>query len=149
MNRAVQYLNFLGVAALAVLCAFQWSASSRIDHQREQLASTCQTQSAKIAEDEQSLQADTASIDDLNQRLSSATDELSKTHQQIEALTIRCDQMKSALAKWTAAVAQRDAALKQAADEIQKAMADRDQAVKKYNDLAGQYNAMIAGQNRN
>jgi chromosome segregation ATPase len=156
MNRKLQYLNFFGIAALSVLCVFQWRANSRIDQDRRQLASICQSQRGTISEDERALEADTAAMGDLNGRLTAATGDLLKERSDLAAanhqndlLTAQCDDLKSALAKWTAAVAQRDAALKQAADEIQKAAADRDQAVKKYNDLAGQYNSIVASQNRN
>ena len=42
-----------------------------------------------------------------------------------------------------AAVAQRDQALKQASSEFQKVANERNDAILKFNDLAGKYNAVV------
>jgi hypothetical protein len=43
-----------------------------------------------------------------------------------------------------AAVAARDAALKQAGDQIRRLSSERNDAVQKFNDLAGKYNALVS-----
>ena len=52
-------------------------------------------------------------------------------------------QLKSALDKWTAAVKDRDAALKHAGDLVQSLAKERNNAIQKFNDLADKYNALV------
>jgi chromosome segregation ATPase len=53
------------------------------------------------------------------------------------------DQLTAALNTWKAAVAARDAALKQAGEDIQKIADERNEAVRRFNDLADKYNAVV------
>ncbi len=53
------------------------------------------------------------------------------------------DQLKAALEQWVAAVAQRDDVIKQAGQQIQKLAGRRNDAMIKFNDLAGKYNGLV------
>jgi len=62
VNRFFSIFNCLGVAVLAVLCAIQWQANSRLENNVEQLDKTRIEQSAKIAEQERTLKDDAADL---------------------------------------------------------------------------------------
>jgi uncharacterized coiled-coil DUF342 family protein len=132
----MNYLNFAGVVALAVLCGFQWQTNSRVNLEAQSLQKTTLEQAAKIDEQTRTIKNDAADLDDLRGRLS-----LSESALADDEATIK--QLKNAMDKWIAAVAQRDQALKQAGGQIQKLAAERNEAILKFNDLAGKYNAVV------
>jgi uncharacterized coiled-coil DUF342 family protein len=132
----MNYLNFAGVIALAVLCSFQWQINSRVNLEAQSLQKTTLEQAAKIDEQDRTIKNDAADLDDLRNRLS-----LSESALADDEVTIK--QLKAALDKWIAAVAQRDQALKLAGVQIQKLANERNDAILKFNDLAGKYNAVV------
>jgi chromosome segregation ATPase len=136
VNRFLSIFNCLGVGVLAVLCAVQWQANSRLENNVEQLDKTRIEQSAKIAEQERTLKDDAADLEDLRQRLSMSESQLQKA-------VAEGTRLKAALDKWMAAVRQRDAALKQAGEQVQKLAGERNEAIQKFNDLADKYNALV------
>lgn len=132
----MNYLNFTGVVALAVLCGFQWQTNSRVNLEAQSLQKTTLEQAAKIDEQTRTIKNDAADLDDLRGRLS-----LSESALADDEATIK--QLKAAMDKWIAAVAQRDQALKQAGGQIQKLATERNEAILKFNDLAGKFNAIV------
>jgi len=148
MNRFLQIFNLLGVVSLAILSGFQWQANSGLSHQADALQATDDQQASKLIEQDQTIKDDATSIDDLRQRLDISESSLKDATAKVASLTDENTQLKSALDKWTAAVAQRDDALKQAGDQIQKLAADRNDTVQKYSDLVNKYNALVAGDNK-
>jgi chromosome segregation ATPase len=132
----MNYLNFAGVIALAVLCSFQWQTNSRVNLEAQSLQKTTLEQAGKIDEQTRTIKNDAADLDDLRGRLS-----LSESALADDEATIK--QLKAAMDKWIAAVAQRDLALKQASGQIQKLATERNEAILKFNDLAGKYNAIV------
>jgi chromosome segregation ATPase len=127
MNRIIQNLNLVGILAIAVLSATQWRDIERLDQTRI-------AQSAKINEQQTTLKQTTSDLGDTRQRLSISESSLQETKTTLATTTFERDQLKANLQKWTAAVAARDAA-------IQKLSAERNDAVKKFNDLVTKYNA--------
>jgi chromosome segregation ATPase len=142
MNRFLTVLNFLGVITLAVLCGFQWRTNSRLEHNVQALEKTRQEEVAKIADQAQAIKEDAADLEDLRQRLSLAETELTETQAKLRLRDAEYGQLQLTLKKWIQAVADRDAALKQAGEQMQKIAADRNAAIQKFNDLANQYNAL-------
>jgi len=143
MMRIITGSNLVGVLILAVLCAVQWKSDSDLNHEVDRLRQLSADQSAKIDDQEKSLKQDAADLDDLRQRLAVSEDALKDAKDKLTAATAERDQLKAAVDKWTAAVATRDDAIKQADAQIQKLTADRDDAVKKFNDLADKYNDVV------
>jgi chromosome segregation ATPase len=150
MNRFLSYFNFAGVIALAILCAVQWRTNSLLNQEVDHLEKTRLEQTAKIAEQDQTIQGDVADLDDFRRRLMISESALKKSDDQLatattqrDRATAERDQLKAALDQWIAAVAARDAALKQAGQQLQKTAAERNDAVVKFNDLAGKYNAVV------
>jgi chromosome segregation ATPase len=144
MNRFFLIFNFLGVSLLCVLCAAQWQTNSRLENSVEQFDKTRIEQTAKIAEQKNTLKDDAADLTDLRQRLSMSELELKNAVAERDHFAAEDKQLKTALDNWMAAVAARDAALRQASDQIQKLSNDRNDAVRKFNDLAGKYNALVS-----
>jgi len=144
MNRFFLVFNFLGVAALCVLCAAQWQTNSRLESTVEQLDRKRIEQTAKIAEQTTTLKDDAADLNDLRQRLSMSESELKDAVAARDRFAAEGRQLKTVLEKWMAAVAARDIALKQAGDQIQELSNERNDAVRKFNDLAGKYNALVS-----
>lgn len=159
MNRVLQYLNFLGVVTLAVLCAVQWRANLRLNQEADRLELTRQEQAAKIAEQEKTIKGYVADLDDFRVRLersetaltetlaklTAATTERDQLAAQRDQLLTQRDQLKATLDKWVAAVKQRDQTLKQAGEQIQKLAKERNEAIVKFNELVGKYNALVKG----
>jgi chromosome segregation ATPase len=139
----MKYLNFVGVVALAVLCSFQWQTNSRLHLEAQSLEKTKLEQAAKIDEQDHTIKNDATDLDDLRLRLSLSETALAEADQKVASDEAELKQFKAALDKWVAAVAQRDQALKQAGSEIQKVANERNDAILKFNDLAGKYNAVV------
>jgi chromosome segregation ATPase len=144
MNRFFLIFNFFGVAVLCVLCGAQWQTNTRLENSVEQLDKTRIEQSAKISAQEITLKENAADLTDLRQRLSMSESEMKKTVIERDRFAAEGKQLKAALDKWMAAVAARDAALRQAGDQIQKLSSERNDAAQKFNDLAGKYNALVS-----
>jgi len=139
----LQYINFLGVAAVAILCGFQWQTNSRLSLEVQSLEKTRLEQAAKIDEQDQTIKNDAVDLDDLRSRLSLAESALVEAQQKVADDQAEIKQLKTALDKWIAAVAERDQALKQAGTEILKLANERNEAILKFDDLAGKYNAVV------
>lgn len=143
MNRFFSIFNFLGVAALCVLCAAQWQTNSRLEDNVMRLDQTRIEQSTKIADQERTLKDDAADLDDLRLRLSMSESELKTTLAEHDHFAAEARQLKASLDQWIAAVKERDAALKKAGDLIQKLAVERNDAIARFNDLADKYNALV------
>lgn len=150
MSRFLQYFNLAGVAALAILCAIQWQQNSRINQEVIELEKVRLEQAAKIAEQANTIKGDAADLEEFRQRLVQTGNALKESDAKLAActaersqLTAERDQLKATLDKWVAAVAERDKVLKQASDELVKLAKDRNEAVLKFNDLAGKYNGLV------
>lgn len=150
MNRTLNYLNFVGVLLLAVLCALQWRRDSRLNLLAIDLEKTRQEQASKLAEQDATLKQNASDLDDLHDRLERSGVVLRDTEDKLASATAegnqhraQKDQLEQALKKWETAVAARDQTIKQAGVEIEKLAAERNDAVLKFNDLAGKYNAMV------
>jgi chromosome segregation ATPase len=157
MIRLLQWLNLLGILALASLCAEQWQVNRTLNLQNIALESRRIQQEATIADQIARIKADAADLDEMRSRLlidetaiQAAMEKIAVLQQSLlvsdaarKQLQAERDALKSALGTWQAAVAQRDAVLKDADQQLQKLIADRNAAVLKFNDLAGKYNDLV------
>jgi septal ring factor EnvC (AmiA/AmiB activator) len=143
MNRVLQWINLLGVLALAGLCAVQWSVNRRLNLTTQALERTRIEHEAKIAEQAKTIRNQAADLDEFRTRVRLSEDALADAEKKLQAMQSERDQLAASLEQWKAAVTQRDIVIKQAAAEIQKALDERDAAVKQFNDLATKYNAMV------
>jgi chromosome segregation ATPase len=157
VNRALQWINLVGVLALAALCAVQWRVNRRVNLQVIALEQTGDEQAAQIAERDKTIKSYVADLDEFRQRLKLAESQLTELDDKLR-LTVRerdqlvvdrnaliklRDELKASLEKWQAAVAERDAALAKATDQIKALAADRNEAVARFNELAEKYNGIV------
>ena len=143
MNRFFSIANFVGVAVLCALSAIQWHINSRLEASVRQLDQLRVEQTASIAQQGKTIAQNDADLDDLRQRLSMSESDLKTAVDERNRFAAEDNVLKSALDQWMSAVKQRDAALKQYGDLIQKLAADRNDAIGKFNDLASKYNALL------
>jgi septal ring factor EnvC (AmiA/AmiB activator) len=158
------YFNLLGVIALAVLCGFQWEANRRANLREVALDKIRQEQTQKIAEQDRTIKGYIADLDDFRHRLERTEAALKQIENQLatvsgerdraaaardqavaerDQLLTEREKFKETLAKWMAAVGERDEALKKASSEVQALGKDRNEAVMKFNDLAVKYNGLV------
>jgi SMC interacting uncharacterized protein involved in chromosome segregation len=136
MRTALTCLNFLGVFVLAVLLCIQWRINSRLEADDLRLDQLRIEQSAKIADQDISLKQNAADLDDFRQRLSMSESSLKSAIIERDKLAELVDQLRKMLDQWKAAVAARDQA-------IQQLIAQRNDAITKFNALADKYNASV------
>jgi chromosome segregation ATPase len=150
MNRVFAVFNFFGVLVLCVLCAIQWQVNSRVNRRAISLDEIRQQQATKLADSDKTIRAYTSDLEDLRQRLSLSESQLKELDEKLSheiaernQLAAERDDLKIALGKWMAAVAERDKTINQARDELQKLATERNDAVQKLNDLADKYNKLV------
>jgi chromosome segregation ATPase len=136
MIRFATGFNFIGVLALAVLCAAQWRIDSQLHSQITDLEAIRIQQIEKITEQEKTIRGQSADLDDFRNRLMLCESQLNQSQEMVGHL-------KAALDKWIAAVDARDKAIKQAGVLLQKLADERNDAVMKFNDLASKYNTLV------
>lgn len=150
MNRGWQFLNFLGVAVLAVICAVQWRRDGLLNQDVNRLEKTRLEQTAKIAEQEKTargLADDLAGFKEQLTRVQRESEEnrkkLQETERENHLLTDAREQLQASITNWEAAVTLRDDRLKTANERITE-FADRlNASIGKYNELASNYNVVV------
>src|ERR1700743_1766956 len=125
MNRQLQLLNLLGVLALAALCVAQWQRARGLDLQTIQLEKPRQAQQQKISEQEETARGLSADLADFKERFKTEHDDLEDTKRKLRAtpsatLTAERDELRESVTNWVAAVAQRDALVKEANGRIEE-----------------------------
>lgn len=155
--KGLGYFNLLGVMVLAALCVVQWRINRRINLEEIGLDKVRQQQAQTISDQKNALAGCAADLDQLRTRLEQTDaalkevegklDDVNRQKAQVtaerdQAIAER-DQCTANLAKWMAAVKERDAALKKAADEITALSKGRNDAVQEFNDLARKYNGVV------
>lgn len=150
MSRLIQFINLIGVCALAVLCASQWQTNRQLNLDVLRLEKARQANESKIAEQEIAIRGYAADLDDFRDRLARSDAALKETNAKLSAtaeerdrLLGERDQLKAAIDKWAAAVSERDAALKRAGEKMNSIATERNDAVGKFNDLAAKYNGLV------
>ncbi|MDB5333624.1 MAG: hypothetical protein JWP03_4775 [Phycisphaerales bacterium] len=150
MTRALQYINLAGVLALAVLCGFQWTANRKAHLDATALEKVRMRQAATIAEQATTIRGNIADLNSFRDRLQTsqtalteAASKLKTTSAERDKVAVERDELRMSRDTWMAAVSERDVALKQAKDQIEKLGRERNEAVMKFNDLAGKYNAIV------
>ena len=150
MNRALTYVNLAGVILLAALAVAQWRVNRRTNLQAIQLEKVGQEQSARIAEQDKTVQGQAADLETFRGQLTKThatlketESKLATTEQEVRQLAGERDQLKISVTNWAAAVTARDEQLKLANTELKKLGDDRNEVVGKFNDLAAKYNSVV------
>jgi chromosome segregation ATPase len=143
MNRVMQWINFLGVLAVALLCVVQWSVNRRLNLETADLERKQIALNAKVDEQSKTIRDQAADLEEFRTRVQLSEQALADAETKLRALHAERDRLESSRSLYASAVTQRDTVIKKAAAEIQQAWNDRNDAVKKFNDLAMKYNAMV------
>jgi chromosome segregation ATPase len=146
----MKYLNLLGVIGLAALCVAQGRQDQLLNLRAGGLDRTCAEQAEAIRKKDLTLKGNEADLGELHGRLERAgaaieesEAKLAKATENVSQLTAERDGLKAAVENWTAAVAERDKALKDAGQRITSTATERNEAIEKFNDLATKYNGMV------
>jgi chromosome segregation ATPase len=150
MNRSLQYLNLLGVVALAALCVMQWRANRHLNLDVNGLEKARQEQAVRLADQEKTLTGYKADLDGFRGQLSRAAAEAAETgahlaaaqHQLTQVLAER-NQLNASVSNWMAAIEERDKQVKLANERLLKLAAERNEAVQRHNDLAEKYSEAV------
>ena len=150
MNRALSFLNLLGVLMLAGLCILQWRANRTLNLEVNRLEQTNQTQAARLEEQARDLRGLTADLERFRGQLGATTLSQKDAEEKLRAgehlaaqLAGEHDQLKAAVAQWTAAVAARDERLTEANTRIRDLSAQLNDTVAKYNALVATHNDLV------
>lgn len=146
----IHAFNFVGVLALTGLCLAQWTRDRQLNLEINRLEQVRLDQTSKIADLEQAiagLKEDLAQIKNLYNQSQTELAETRKKLRGAEAenilLVSERDQLKASVARWTEAVAVRDARITEANEHIRKLSDDLNGAILKFNELATNYNAVV------
>lgn len=150
MSRSLTWINLAGVAVLAGLCGFQWRANRALNLDVNALQKTGIAQAARIAEQDKTLAGLASDLDSFRTQLTAAHAQLRDTSEKLHTsetavsqLTAERDQLKEAIATWTAAVQIRDERITEANDRIREVGGRLQEAVEKFNELATRYNDSV------
>lgn len=154
MNR-LPYVNLLGVLALAALCVVQWQRDRRLNLDVSRLEQTRIDQAGQLAEQERALRNLQADLAQFKEQFTQSQAELGGTRQKLRAaerdarqLSTERDQLKTSTTQWAAAVADRDERLKEAGAQLRRSADDLNAAVRKFNELATNHNAVVQDLNK-
>jgi chromosome segregation ATPase len=150
VTRALQIINLVGVLALAGLCAFQWRQNRttnlgliQTEDARRKLAETVEQQ-------KKDLQARTADLEEFRERLGAMTTQWKAGEEKYGLaerrgiqLESERDQLKTSISNWVQAVRVRDEQLQATQGQIKELMADRNQIVAKFNELAERHARLV------
>ncbi|MCL4178563.1 MAG: hypothetical protein KJ072_12580 [Verrucomicrobia bacterium] len=150
MRLPLQYLNLFGVLALGVCCVVQWRTNRELNLEAYRLERLRQEQSHQLEERDRRIQQGAADLDRFREQLTRAGDRLKESEaglttarDELAQLTRERDQLRSAVTNWAEAVAARDARLEEAAGQLERLASDRNEAVRRHNELAERLNETI------
>ena len=154
MNRFLQYANLIGVAALAVLCAFQWNVNRRVNLEASALEKTRLELNAKLAEHDKTIKGQAQDLDTFREQISLATTSLEETEtklakagREVAQLETEREQLKASVTNWAAAVTARDERIKEANERIQQLGTDLNASIRKFNELAEAHSQLVKNWN--
>lgn len=148
--RGLQYFNLLGVVAMAVLCVWQWRINRELNLQANRLDKDRQEQRARLDEQENKLKGQLADLEAFREHvkqagmsLKSAESNLVVARHETMQLSSERDQLRESITNWAQAVTERDARLKQLAEQVQTVATERNDAIAKFNRVADQQNSVV------
>ena len=110
--KKLQWVNLVGVLALAVLCIAQWQRDRRMNLELRALEKARHAQDEKIAEQEKNARGLSEDLSHFKQKFQDANTDLSAARESLRTLTKEKtqlanerDQLKTSVTNWAAAVA--------------------------------------------
>jgi uncharacterized phage infection (PIP) family protein YhgE len=148
--KRLDWINLLGVLALAALCAVQWQRDRRLNLEVNRLEKERIAQQEKISEQEKAaagISADLARFKEQFKEAHTDANDARKTlralEQKHDQLALERDQLKASVTNWAAAVTARDESLKQANERLRDTTLRLNESILKFNELASNYNASV------
>jgi methyl-accepting chemotaxis protein len=145
-----QYVNLLGVLVLGCLGVIQWRVNRDLNLETQRLEQLHLDQQAQLEERDRSIRGYRADLDQFRDQLTRTRQRLKETDASLAAarhelaqLARERDQLRIAVTNWADAVAARDARLEEAAGQLEQLAADRNEAVRRHNELAEILNETI------
>ncbi len=155
MNRALKWINLAGVLALAILCVIQWSRDRALNLEINRLEKARIDNEAKIQEQEKAIRGLNSDLALFKEQLTTTRSELKDTRDQLRTveleninLSAERDQLRISITNWMEAVTLRDERIKEANERIQSLANDLNDSIGKFNELATNYNNVVADLNR-
>ena len=152
--KRLQYVNLVGVLALAALCVVQWQRDRNLNLEVNRLEQMRLDQGSKLAEQERAMRGLNSDLAEFKEQFTKAQTELNDARQKIRAaerdgrqLTTERDQLKTSVTNWAAAVATRDDRLKEAGTQIRRLGYELNSSIRKFNELATSHNAVVKNLN--
>jgi peptidoglycan hydrolase CwlO-like protein len=143
MNRLLTGFNFLGVAALGVLCFLQWGQISRLRAGAVVAARTIDDRDSALSKEKQAHARAEQDLADTRDRLAaaesagdSARTRAATAEAKVAALSPQVDHLKSA-------VAERDKVLAEQQSLVRKIALERNGAITRCNGMVEKYNALV------
>ena len=138
MLRGLAFFNTLGILILAVVACLQWWAN-RAQHEQfleeHRARQASETELAEIQKRAASLDGDVerlkAGLTDAQKAADDGSAARQEAETQLKALTMERDQLRQHLAKWEAAVRDRDARVEELSRQLKEARARLDEAIKR------------------
>lgn len=150
MNPRWHYLNLAGVLVLVTICALQWRQDRALNLELNRVEKVRLEQTAKIAAQEKNLQGLADDLALFKEQLGRAQADLGDTRTKLqeferanEQLLTERDQLKESLTNWIEAVTLRDERLVEANESIRKLADDLNASIRKFNELATNYNSVV------
>jgi len=151
MNRLLQWFNLIGVVALTALCVVQWRTNRTLNLELNQQQKLGEQTASRLKELARQMQGGAADLEEFRQRVAQANSALQAAEArraalepQLKQLRNERDQLKTSVTNWAAAVAARDDRLKQAGADLARLGSERNEAVRKFNELAVRQNQLVA-----
>ena len=148
--KRLQYVNLVGVLALAALCVVQWQRDRNLNLEVNRLETARQDQDAKLTEQEQIVRGLNADLAQFKEQFGKAQTELSDARQKlrmferdVRQLTGERDQLKISVTNWANAVSVRDERLKEAGAQVDRLNDELNASIRKFNELATNHNAVV------
>jgi chromosome segregation ATPase len=150
MKQFLSWINLLGIVALAVLCAAQWQRDRRLNLEVNRFEATRLAQERQIKEQTKTAQGLTDDLDHFKKQVQEAHQEATEARGKIrqlerDNLQLRSDrqQLQISVTNWAAAVAERDARMKEANGRLRDLSTQLNESVLKFNELASNHNASV------
>mgnify|MGYP000605884029 CR=1 FL=1 len=155
MQSKLTFLNLAGVAALAVLCVFQWKQNTTLHQKNLESEKNGREQSEKLQEQKLQLDGLQTDLTRFKEQFASANKDsrensaLLKTAQRVnQELLVQTGQLRTSLSNWVQAASDRDTRISEANNQIAKLSRELNSTVEKYNLLASNYNVVVTQLNQ-
>jgi len=150
MNRLLQYANLIGVAVLALLCVVQWKANRGANLEASALEKARFELTSRVEQQEKDIKGQAADLENFREQLTRSNAALKETETRLAKADLQLaqfeaerEQLKSSITNWAAAVAARDARLKEGNERIRQLGEDLNASIRRFNELGERHARLV------